>query len=65
MDMAAEELRANSMSVNVESVKGVIRGHPEWKAKLGQPIFSDANIAEAIKQSEALMGPEIAGGSHA
>ncbi len=48
----------------VAAVKDVITGHPEWEAKLGA-AFSDANIAAAIKQSDALLGAEIAGGSHA
>lgn len=65
VDMAALELRASRKSVTVAAVKDVITSHPEWEAKLDRAAFSDANIAEAIKQSDALLGAEIAGGSHA
>jgi len=65
VDMAAEELRASGKNVDVAAVKDVIGSHPEWEAKLDRAAFSDANIADAIKQSEALMGSEAAGGSHA
>ncbi|MEX2441963.1 MAG: restriction endonuclease subunit S [Alkalispirochaeta sp.] len=65
VDMAALELRASGKTVNVAAVKYVITSHPEWEAKLDRAAFSDANIAEAIKQSDALLGSEIAGGSHA
>ena len=65
VDMAALELRASGKSVTVAAVKDVITSHPEWEAKLDRAAFSDANIAEAIKQSDALLGAEIAGGSHA
>ena len=65
VDMAAVELRAAGKSVDVAAVKDVIASHPEWEAKLDPPVFSDANIAEAIKQSDDLLGSEIVGGSHA
>lgn len=65
VDMAAEELRAAGKDVDVTAVKNVIASHPEWEAKLDRPVFSDANIANAIKQSDALLGAEIAGGSRA
>lgn len=65
VDMAALELRASGKSVTVAAVKDMIIGHPEWEAKLDRAAFSDANIAEAIKQSDALLGVEIAGDSHA
>lgn len=65
VDMAALELRASGKTVDVAAVKDVITSHPEWEAKLDRAAFSDANIAEAIKQSDALLGSEIAGGSHA
>ena len=55
VDMAAEELRASGKNVDVAAVKDVIASHPEWEAKLDRAVFSDANIADAIKQSEALM----------
>ena len=65
VDMAALELRASGKTVDVAAVKDVITSHPEWEAKLDRAAFSDANIAEAIIQSDALLGSEIAGGSHA
>ncbi len=49
VDMAVEELRASGKNVDVKGVKGVIRSYQEWKAKLDRPVFSDANIAKAIK----------------
>jgi type I restriction enzyme S subunit len=65
VDMAALELRASGKTLDVAAVKDVITSHPEWEAKLDRAAFSDENIAEAIKQSDALLGSEIAGGSHA
>ena len=65
VDMAAVELRATGKTVDVAAVRDVIASNPEWKAKLARTAFSDAKIAEAIKQSEALLGSETAGGSHA
>jgi type I restriction enzyme S subunit len=56
VDMAAEGLRAASRNVNVDDVKNVILNHQEWKAKLERPIFSDANIAKAIKACQTLFG---------
>ena len=64
VDMAAVELRAVGKAVNVATVKVVIGGDPEWKAKLGSPAFSDANIAKAIKRSDDLFGTTVSGGDH-
>lgn len=64
VDMAAVELRASGKTVDVATVKDVIASHPEWQAKLDRAAFSDANIAEAIKQIEVLMEFESVGGSH-
>jgi len=58
VDMAAEELRASGKGVDVAAVKNLIGSYPEWEAKLDRAVFSDANIAEAIKQCEALMRSE-------
>ncbi len=55
-DMAVCELVENKQSVSVAGVKTVIRSHPEWKAKLNRPVFSDKNIATAIEQSQDLFG---------
>ena len=54
VDMAAEELRASGMNVDVATVKDLIGRHSEWEAKLDRAAFSDANVAEAIQQSERL-----------
>jgi type I restriction enzyme S subunit len=56
VDMAAEELRAAGQPVDVEGVKMVIRNHPDWQAKLDRPVFSDTNIASAMRESEKLFG---------
>ncbi|MEX2120417.1 MAG: hypothetical protein WD847_12550 [Pirellulales bacterium] len=50
VDMAMEDLRQTGKSVELSTVKLVIRNHPEWEAKLERDIFSDTNIARAIKQ---------------
>lgn len=55
VDMAVCELAKNKQSVSVAGVKDVIRSHPEWKAKLNRPIFSDENIAAAINKSQELL----------
>jgi hypothetical protein len=48
VDMAMEDLRSSNRPINLESVKEVIRSHPEWEAKLNRAIFSDVNINRAI-----------------
>ncbi len=65
VDMAVVELRTSGKRVDVEAVKDVIAGHPEWEAKLDRAAFSDENIAGAIKQSDTLLGYESVGGSNA
>ncbi len=55
-DMAVCELAENKQSVSVADVKTVIRSHPQWKAKLNRPVFSDKNIATAIEKSQDLFG---------
>ena len=54
VDMAAEELCEAGEEVSVESVKEVIRSHPEWNPKLDRPIFSDTNLASAIESCQEL-----------
>lgn len=54
VDMAAEELREVGQSVDMASVKTLIRQSPEWTPKLKREIFSDANIARAINETQAL-----------
>lgn len=65
VDMAVDELRFSGRSVDVGAVKDVIASHPEWEAKLDRPVFSDANIAKAIEQTEALFGAAVSGGTYA
>jgi type I restriction enzyme S subunit len=57
VDMAAEELRAAGKGVDLDGVKGVLRNHPEWRAKLDRPAFRDAGVAKAIETSRELFGP--------
>ena len=54
VDMAAEELCEAGEEVSVESIKEVIRSHPEWNPKLDRPIFSDASLARAIESCQKL-----------
>lgn len=56
VDMAAVDLRQENRLVNLDSVKQVIQGHPEWRAKLTRDIFSDANIFRAIQECEDTFG---------
>lgn len=48
VDMTMENLRKMGRFVNLDAIKDFIRSHPEWEAKLSQPIFSDTNITCAI-----------------
>ena len=54
VDMAAEELCEAGEEVSVESIKKVIRSHPEWNPKLDRSIFSDTNLASAIESCQKL-----------
>jgi type I restriction enzyme, S subunit len=54
IDMAVEDLRSGSRAVELNSVKDVIRTHPEWQAKLSRPIFSNDNITRAINKCSNL-----------
>ena len=54
VDMAVEELRTAGSEVSVKSVKGVILGDREWKAKINRRAFSDANISRAIESYRTL-----------
>ncbi len=49
VDFAALGIVSNEQQPNVDGVKAVISGHPEWKAKLESGLFSDGNIARALK----------------
>ena len=54
VDMAVKELRKMGKEISTESVKEVIRGSPEWKAKLDRPVFSNAKIAREIEACRKL-----------
>ena len=54
VDMASEELYEAGEEVSVESIKEVIRSHPEWDPKLDRPIFSETNLAQAIESCQKL-----------
>jgi type I restriction enzyme, S subunit len=54
IDMACEDLQRESKDVNPRAVKQILGDHPEWKAKLDKPIFSDKNIASAIEECQKL-----------
>ena len=54
VDMAAEELCEAGEEVSVESIKKVVRSHPEWNPKLDRSIFSDTNLASAIEICQKL-----------
>jgi len=56
VDMAMEDLRSAGITPTLDAVKKVIHDHPEWEAKLSRPIFSDTNIAAAMKTGEAILG---------
>lgn len=62
VDKAIVELRCVGTHVSVSSVKEIIRNSNEWKAKLKRAIFSDENIARAIKWSIELFGEETPNG---
>ncbi len=58
VDMAVGDVKRINAKVSVASVKSVIRDHPEWEAKLDRAIFSDANIARAIRLVSELFPTE-------
>lgn len=57
VDMAVVNLNEAGVTASVAGVKQYIHDVPEWTAKLDRPIFSDANIDEAIKWSRKLFEP--------
>jgi type I restriction enzyme S subunit len=56
VDMAMEDLRCAGVTPSLDSVKQVIRDHPEWEAKLEKEIFSDPNIIRAIAECREFLG---------
>jgi type I restriction enzyme S subunit len=59
VDMAMMELREVGAPISVQAVKAIIQASEEWKEKLKREIFSDDNIARAIKWSNYLFGTEV------
>lgn len=58
VDMAVEDVKRVNARVSVSAIKSVIRDHREWEAKLEREIFSDANIARAIRRVNELFPTE-------
>ena len=54
VDMAVVELRAAGRDVDVDTVKEVLRSHPEWSPKLDRDLFANQGIADAIVKCEQL-----------
>jgi type I restriction enzyme, S subunit len=57
VDMAMEDLRRAGKPVTADAVKKIIHDHPKWKAKLDRAVFSDDNIAKAVKECQTLFPP--------
>jgi type I restriction enzyme S subunit len=55
VDMAICDLEEAGTPVSAASIKHLIATNAEWKAKLNKQIFSDANIANAIKELRTLL----------
>lgn len=56
VDMAMEDLRREGEAVGLDTVKQVIRDHPEWEAKLEREIFADPNIIRAMAECREFLG---------
>lgn len=54
IDMAICDLNDSGETVTVDSIKNLIKSHPEWKAKLSKSYFKDNDIAWAIKECNKL-----------
>lgn len=55
VDMAICDLEEAGTPVSVAAIKQLIATNAEWKAKLKRQIFSDANIARAIRELQTLL----------
>ena len=55
VDMAICDLTEAGTPVTVQSIKHLIATNADWKAKLKKQTFSDANIAQAIKELQTLL----------
>jgi len=54
IDMAICDLADAGITVTVDSIKNLIKSHPEWKAKLSKSYFKDNDIAWAIGECRRL-----------
>ena len=54
VDMAIVELQNSGKPVNVATIKAFIHEEPEWLPKLNREIFSDFNIARAMRELRRL-----------
>ena len=55
VDMAICDLEEAGTPVSVAAIKHLIATNAEWKAKLKKQIFSEQNIARAIKELQTLL----------
>lgn len=51
---AIADLKRNSLTIAVESIKQVIQSNPEWRPKLDKTYFNDINIKSAMIKSQKL-----------
>jgi len=51
---AIADLKRNSLTITVESIKQVIQSNPEWRPKLDKTYFNDINIQSAMRESQKL-----------
>lgn len=51
---AIADLKRNSLTITVESIKQVIQSNSEWRPKLDKPYFNDINIQLAMRESQKL-----------
>jgi type I restriction enzyme S subunit len=55
VDMAICDLTEAGTPVSVQSIKHLIATNMKWKAKLKREIFSDVNLARAIRELQTLL----------
>ena len=51
---AMADLKRNSLTITVESIKQVIQSNSEWSPKLDKIYFNDINIQSAMRESQKL-----------
>jgi type I restriction enzyme S subunit len=55
VDMAICDLKEEGIPVSLKTIKNLIATNAEWKGKLDKEIFSDLNIARAMKELKTLL----------